>query len=72
MNQPQDFTAQRSKALWYAELELGFKYDGQRTIMNHRKNYGPVRVQKMLWPERQGCAMPLLCIHLLELQGVTI
>jgi urease accessory protein len=54
MNQPQDFTAQRSKALWYAELELGFKYDGQRTIMNHRKHYGPVRVQKMLWPEKTG------------------
>ncbi|MGT2569337.1 urease accessory protein UreD [Acinetobacter ursingii] len=54
MNQPQDFTAQRSKALWYAELELGFKHDGQRTIMNHRKHYGPVRVQKMLWPEKTG------------------
>lgn len=54
MNQPQDFPPQKSKALWYAQLELGFKFDGQRTIMNHRKHHGPVRVQKMLWPEKTG------------------
>ena len=54
MNQPQDFANQRSKALWYAQLELGFRQDDNRTIMHHRKHHGPVRVQKMLWPEKTG------------------
>ena len=40
MNQPQDFHIQRSKALWYAQLELGFQDDGERTIMKHRKHHG--------------------------------
>lgn len=54
MNQPQDFPPQKSKALWYAQLDLGFQHDGDRTIMKHRKHCGPVRVQKMLWPEKTG------------------
>ena len=44
--------------LWYAKLELGFKcqtnVDFERTVLEHRKHYGPVRVQKMLWPEKTG------------------
>ncbi|WP_217424350.1 urease accessory protein UreD [Acinetobacter sp. Marseille-Q1618] len=39
---------------WYAKLELGFKSDQKRTILHHRKHVGPVRVQKMLWPEKTG------------------
>lgn len=41
-------------SFWYAKLELGFKYDQKRTILHHRKHFGPVRVQKMLWPEKTG------------------
>ena len=40
--------------LWYAKLELGFKAQDKRTILQHRKHQGPVRVQKMLWPEKTG------------------
>ncbi len=39
---------------WYAKLELGFKENQNRTILYHRKHFGPVRVQKMLWPEKTG------------------
>lgn len=39
---------------WFAQLELGFTTDRNRTILAHRKHYGPVRVQKMLWPEKTG------------------
>lgn len=39
---------------WYAKLELGFQKDQNRTILHHRKHFGPVRVQKMLWPEKTG------------------
>ncbi len=41
-------------SLWYAKLELGFRVQADRTVLSHRKHYGPVRVQKMLWPERTG------------------
>ncbi|MBF7694778.1 urease accessory protein UreD [Acinetobacter rathckeae] len=39
---------------WFARLELGFEFAHERTIMSHRKHFGPVRVQKMLWPEKTG------------------
>ena len=47
-------TEQCHDSLWYAKLELGFKAQADRTVLSHRKHYGPVRVQKMLWPERTG------------------
>lgn len=47
---------QHNSQLWYACLELGFAYQVQsnRTVLQHRKHHGPVRVQKMLWPEKTG------------------
>ncbi|WP_104484157.1 urease accessory protein UreD [Acinetobacter indicus] len=39
---------------WFAQLELGFKGAKNRTVLEHRKHHGPVRVQKMLWPEKTG------------------
>lgn len=39
---------------WFAKLELCFTKDSNRTILAHRKHFGPVRVQKMLWPEKTG------------------
>ncbi|MFW2174280.1 urease accessory protein UreD [Acinetobacter guillouiae] len=40
--------------LWYAKLELGFQAQTERTVLAHRRHFGPVRVQKMLWPEKTG------------------
>lgn len=40
--------------LWYAKLELGFQAQTERTVLAHRRHSGPVRVQKMLWPEKTG------------------
>ena len=42
--------------LWYARLEMGFQAQEKtsRTILQHRKHHGPVRIQKMLWPETNG------------------
>jgi urease accessory protein len=39
---------------WVAQLDLGFEQRATRTVMAHRKHFGPVRVQKMLWPEKTG------------------
>lgn len=39
---------------WFARLELNFLGEINRTILEHRKHHGPVRVQKMLWPEKTG------------------
>lgn len=39
---------------WYARLELKFTAQQKRTILRHRKHFGPLRVQKMLWPEKTG------------------
>lgn len=54
MNQAQPFPKNSSAPFWYAQLELGFCFENSRTIMSRRKHRGPVRVQKMLWPERTG------------------
>lgn len=48
--------AKVDQQLWYAKLELGFKVEhvSAKTVLHHRKHHGPVRVQKMLWPEKTG------------------
>ena len=54
----QDLTVSRTHdaQLWFAKLELGFQAQKEPkcTVLHHRKHYGPVRVQKMLWPEKTG------------------
>lgn len=39
---------------WFARLELDFVAAKKCTILKQRKHTGPVRVQKMLWPEKTG------------------
>ena len=45
-----------SAQLWFARLELGFRRQAnpECTVLYHRKHSGPIRVQKMLWPEKTG------------------
>lgn len=48
---------------WQASLNLGFTHDGVRTIPVHREHVGPIRLQKVLWPERgnsTGCCHAIL------------
>ncbi|ANF81786.1 Urease accessory protein UreD [Acinetobacter sp. NCu2D-2] len=56
MNIAVEKTQHRQEKLWFARLQLGFKADATtgRTVLQHRKHEGPVRVQKMLWPEKTG------------------
>lgn len=51
---PKQLEFQILQQLWYAKLELGFTKHASRTVLQHRKHSGPVRVQKMLWPEKTG------------------
>ena len=51
---PKQSESQTLQQLWYAKLELGFAKQVNRTVLQHRKHSGPVRVQKMLWPEKTG------------------
>ena len=71
MNRIQQTFQTSSAPFWYAQLELGFCYENSRTIMSHRKHYTRSGA-KMLLPEKLGFVMPLLFIHLLELQAVII
>lgn len=54
----QEFMANQTQVeeSWCATLELGFKAQTQpaRTVVHHRKHDGPIRIQKMLWPEKSG------------------
>lgn len=45
---------------WQANLELGFVAQEARTILKHRKHFGPLRVQKALWPEATGVCHVIL------------
>jgi urease accessory protein len=49
------------EAGWKARLNLGFERRADATILAHRSHFGPLRVQKSLYPEGPGvCHMLLL------------
>lgn len=49
-----------SAQLWFAKLALTFKHAADRTTLERRQHWGPVRVQKMLWPEKNGICHVIL------------
>ena len=40
---------------WRANLDLRFRYDGVRTIIDRRKHFGPLRIQKPFYPPDGAC-----------------
>jgi len=40
---------------WHAELQLGFAYESERTVLRHRKHIGPLVVQRPFYPEGPVC-----------------
>ncbi len=52
--------AETSSTGWRARLSLGFAHDGRRTILSHRKHYGPLVIQKAFYPEGEPCHIYLL------------
>ena len=53
-------TAENIKRHWLAELNLGFEFDGRRTILSERKHVGPLIIQKPFYPEGQVCHVYLI------------
>ncbi|TVP85187.1 MAG: urease accessory protein [Thioalkalivibrio sp.] len=45
---------------WRARLELGFAAGPDRTVLRHRRHYGPLRVQRTFHPEGDPCHSYLL------------
>lgn len=45
---------------WHAELQLGFARDGNRSVMCERRHFGPLRVQKALYPEGDDVCQVIL------------
>ena len=41
--------------VWRASLDLRFRYDGVRTVIDRRKHFGPLRIQKPFYPEDGAC-----------------
>ncbi|MFC3902658.1 urease accessory protein [Acinetobacter marinus] len=60
MNQSIQLNAHPIAQKWFAKLELKYGVDQNRTILVHRKHFGPIRVQKMLWPEKTGVCHTIL------------
>lgn len=48
---PRDFAASTSHSAWQASLTLGFADDAGTTRLFNKLHYGPLRVQKALYPE---------------------
>jgi urease accessory protein len=45
---------------WRASLSLGFRADGDRTVLAHRQRHGPLAVQRPFYPEGGVCHVYLL------------
>lgn len=45
---------------WRAELELGLQVRGNKTALTHRKQRGPLAVQRPFYPEQDVCHLYLL------------
>lgn len=52
--------AEKMQRRWLAELKLGFKSDGRRTILSERKHFGPLIIQKPFYPEGEVCHIYLI------------
>jgi len=49
-----------AKAAWQAQLELGFALDGTRSVLRRNRHFGPLTVQKALYPEGRGICHALI------------
>jgi len=45
---------------WHADIKLGFTRIGTGTVLSERRHYGPLRVQKALYPEGEGVCQTIL------------
>jgi len=52
--------AEKIQRRWLAELNLGFEFDGRRTILSERKHVGPLVIQKAFYPEGEVCHVYLI------------